>query len=352
MFCEGKTGPPASETDLRRWFRSADGSCLTFGSRPTPRTAKSHRAKPSLTLLLVLGCTAPNSDYSVGAGGADGAVDQRAEATPGVGGAGGTAGDPGAGGGGGMIPGYGGQGGFFPGTGGTVPGYGGNGGTAGNDAAVPGGDASVADAPADPDVASPMPDVAPPVDLAPPPPDLAPPPPDLAPDLPPPDVQPRDASPLDGAMTDATGAPLPGLNVYYFNDKNQSQLFRGPVYENANIDVNWRGEAPLLGMSSDNFAVVWTGVLVPTQTAAYTFYTYSDDGARITLDGAHILDHYSTQMLSEWPSQVVMLYAYRRYPLRVEFFDGQYTARITVSWSAAGVGIAKQPIPRSFLFTH
>jgi prepilin-type N-terminal cleavage/methylation domain-containing protein len=86
--------------------------------------------------------------------------------------------------------------------------------------------------------------------------------------------------------------------------------------DQASIDVDWGGGAPLAGMPADDFSVRWTR----TQTFAagpYTFTMGSDDGSRLLVDGVVILDRWTdhgyptavpsvTATLTQGPHTVVM----------------------------------------------
>jgi hypothetical protein len=307
-----------------------------------------HRVACMMVVSLALGCQAPNPNFALGGGGGDGRLDTQTDLSGG-GGAGG--------GGGGAVGGYGGQGGFPSGNGGSGAGQGGNAsGTGGTGGALPE-DAPQADGDGDGDGDRETGgDVGPPpVDTGSPPDsavditmaDQAPPPPDGAPDL-----RSSDTPPDTGSPPDSATPPQEGLWAYYYSDRNQTMLFAGPLLD-MTVDHNWGGGPPLEGMASDNFAVKWTGVLVPKISGTYTFYTNSDDGARFKLGTDTLIDKYVLQGLSEWPSyRSVPLTAGVRYPIVAEFFDGALTARMHLSWAAPGAGVAKEIIPRSVLFTY
>ena len=335
---------------------TADGTYLTRTMLPPTKL----RCVAGLAGAVLLGgCTGANPFFSRGDV-PDARVDVvDARGTGGAGGAGGIAGIVGTGGGNG-----GGTGGTVPGTGGGYPGEGGAGGESAGGAGgvsgaggvtaggaggggaggvVAGGAGGVAGAGGRGGAGGgggglPMVDAPAPVEVAPPQ-DATTLPMDAAPD-----TAPKADGVPDVAVTDR------GLYGFYYSDQNRTNLFRGMVLDQA-IDWNWRAEAPLLGMPVDHFSIRWTGYIVPQVTGLYTFYLSSDDGSRLNLAGEDIIDRY-TQSGSEWPSAPKMLVAGQRYPLVIDYFDGVLTARITFSWAATGVGIAKQVVPRTVLYPY
>ena len=63
-----------------------------------------------------------------------------------------------------------------------------------------------------------------------------------------------------------------------------------------NIDYNWNSGAPgPVGIAATHFSVRWTGAVIPTTTESYTFYTITDDGVRLWINGTLVIDH--------WPDQ-------------------------------------------------
>lgn len=44
-------------------------------------------------------------------------------------------------------------------------------------------------------------------------------------------------------------------------------------------------------LGPDNFSARWTGFVVPEHTETYTFYTLSDDGVRLLVDGEAVIEN-------------------------------------------------------------
>src|SRR2546421_3765710 len=75
-----------------------------------------------------------------------------------------------------------------------------------------------------------------------------------------------------------------GLTGQYFNNMD----FTAPVFSrtDAKIDFNWGSGSPDSRIQPDTFSVRWTGQISAPTSGRYTFYTTTDDGVRLTVNGA------------------------------------------------------------------
>ena len=101
------------------------------------------------------------------------------------------------------------------------------------------------------------------------------------------------------------------------------------VREDAAIDFNWGTGAPASGMPADNFSARWTRTLsLPAGT--YRFFARSDDGVRVWLNNALIID--------EWHEARDATYTIDRvlnagnHTLRVEYYENRGEAHILFWW--------------------
>src|SRR5437899_8484360 len=70
-----------------------------------------------------------------------------------------------------------------------------------------------------------------------------------------------------------------GLQVTYYNNAD----FTGTTVSRVDpvVDNNWGGGSPDPAIGADTFSARWQGTVTPLYTQTYTFYTVSDDGARL-----------------------------------------------------------------------
>ncbi len=112
------------------------------------------------------------------------------------------------------------------------------------------------------------------------------------------------------------------------------------------VNYDWAGGAPTASMGPDEFSVRWTGMVVPRYSETYTFYTTTDDGVRLWVDGQLLIDHWQPQAPTEW-SGTIALEAGRQYSVRMEYYEQGGGAMAWLKWSSASR--AKEIIPQSRL---
>jgi hypothetical protein len=126
---------------------------------------------------------------------------------------------------------------------------------------------------------------------------------------------------------------VPGLRGYYYSTPELS----GKMIERVDAQINfrWGTAAPMSGIPADRFSVRWEGEIETLNEGNYTFHLRSDDGARLFVDGSSVIDRWRPQAESEH-SGTIDLEARRRYPIRLDYFDGQVLAVVALSWTPPG----------------
>jgi glucose/arabinose dehydrogenase len=114
------------------------------------------------------------------------------------------------------------------------------------------------------------------------------------------------------------------------------------------IDFNWAAGAPATGIGVDTFSVRWTGQVEPPVSGTYTFYTQSDDGVRLWVNGQQIVNNWTDHASTE-NSGSIALTAGLRYDIRMEFYENGGSALARLSWSS-GTSVPKAVVPSSRLF--
>ncbi|MBL7063116.1 MAG: hypothetical protein ISS49_02760 [Anaerolineae bacterium] len=114
---------------------------------------------------------------------------------------------------------------------------------------------------------------------------------------------------------------------YYAN----AELRGGPalIRDDAAISFDWGEGAPTDWMVSDNFSVVWTRNAYFTP-GYYRFNVRSDDGVRVWLDGALVMDYWQP-MDYEW-HYLDGTHLAGTHALKVEYFERTGGARIHFWW--------------------
>lgn len=96
------------------------------------------------------------------------------------------------------------------------------------------------------------------------------------------------------------------------------------------------------------FGIRWTGKIYIPTTGAYTFYTQSDDGVRLTLDGLRVVDNWTLHATVENASAPMNLTAGQFVDVNMEYFENAGYSIAQLKWS--GPSIPKALIPQVNLF--
>jgi hypothetical protein len=137
-----------------------------------------------------------------------------------------------------------------------------------------------------------------------------------------------------------------GLRAVYFDNVNLTNPRVTRIDPVVNFD--WGVGAPDPSIGPETFSVRWTGQVRAPATGAFTFYTTTDDGVRLWVNGQLLIDRWIDQGSTEW-SGVIALLNGANYAIVMEYFDSGGGARAELRWS--GPSTPKELIPSSALFT-
>jgi YVTN family beta-propeller protein len=135
----------------------------------------------------------------------------------------------------------------------------------------------------------------------------------------------------EGAVAAAVGT---GLAAQYFANANLTGSPALTRIEAVNFD--WATASPGSGIPSDGFSVRWTGqVSVPT-SGSYVFQTISDDGVRLYLKGAQLINNWTDHATTTNNAPLVTLVAGQRYDIVLEYYDRTGGAVAKLNWQTPG----------------
>jgi len=97
----------------------------------------------------------------------------------------------------------------------------------------------------------------------------------------------------------------------------------------------------------DLYSVRWTGQVQPLLSENYTFYTQSDDGVRLWVNGILLIDNWTNQGVTE-KSGSIALQAGQKYDIIIEYYENTGEAVTKLLWSSPGT--PKQIVPKSQLY--
>ena len=149
----------------------------------------------------------------------------------------------------------------------------------------------------------------------------------------------------DAAACTATTCGLKG-DYYQTMAGDATQDFTKATLKLSRVDprvnFDFGTGSPGAGVPTDGFQVRWTGKIVPRYTETYTFYTQSDDGVRLWVNGVQLVNKWMIQGATEW-NGTISLTAGQPVTVVMEYFDSTTTASAKLLWSSATQ--CKQPIP-------
>lgn len=135
-----------------------------------------------------------------------------------------------------------------------------------------------------------------------------------------------------------------GLTANYFNNKD----FTAPVFNRVDqvINFNWGTGSPASSMGADTYSVRWEGSIVAPYTGTFNFFTETDDGVRLWVNGQLIIDKWIPQGPTEW-SGSINLVAGQQTSIKMEYYEEGGGAVARLRW--AGPNTTKQIIPKDYL---
>lgn len=133
--------------------------------------------------------------------------------------------------------------------------------------------------------------------------------------------------------------PLAVWHAEYFNNP----WLVGPavvVRDESEINHNWGSSAPVSGLGADGFSVRWTSTVGFEYSDNYTFFVTVDDGVRIWIDGALLIDQWRDQSAG---FSAVRYLTQGSHLITVEYYEAAGTASIHVWWQGPSITPAPPP---------
>jgi hypothetical protein len=136
-----------------------------------------------------------------------------------------------------------------------------------------------------------------------------------------------------------------GVRANYYQGMNFENLALTRI--DSQINFNWGdpgGPDPSVG--DDNFSARWAGEVEAAFTETYTFYTNSDDGVRLWIDGQLLVDNWTDHAPTE-DKGTIDLVAGNTYGIIMEYYENGGGAVAELRWSSPST--LKDLIPQAAL---
>ncbi|MHB0874881.1 MAG: PA14 domain-containing protein [Anaerolineae bacterium] len=133
--------------------------------------------------------------------------------------------------------------------------------------------------------------------------------------------------PLSPVAASAQTPATPWYAEYYGN----TSLAGPPLVARfeAAISYDWGTGAPAPGVPVDNFSVRWTGT-ISFAAGDYIFTTVTDDGVRLFVDNALVIDRWSSMSRTSFDASVSLTQG--NHVIRMEYFDSGVSAFAQLYW--------------------
>jgi hypothetical protein len=146
---------------------------------------------------------------------------------------------------------------------------------------------------------------------------------------------PTPTAPPAATATPPAATPPPtsgmGLRGDYFGDPALATLQLSRT--DAMVNFSWGTGVAAPSVGPDNFSVRWTGQVTPRFSESYTFFTQSDDGVRLWINGQLIIDDWTRHALAERTGTIVLQVG-QRYDLKLEYFEYNVDATVKLLWAS------------------
>ena len=169
-------------------------------------------------------------------------------------------------------------------------------------------------------------------------------------------LMPVSAAALPQTCTDCDGNGVPeadeqtaasGLVAQYFRSQGAGNFTERLVARiDPDVQFNWGDGAPDPALPVNDFAVRWTGTLLVPATGLYTFSTRTDDGVRLWVNDALLINKWQPQSPTTW-SATINLVAGTRVALRMDYYEAGGGAEAALNWIPPG-GVL-EPVPTAVL---
>jgi cell division septation protein DedD len=149
----------------------------------------------------------------------------------------------------------------------------------------------------------------------------------------------------------ATPAPASGtgLKATYYDTKNLDWWAPQITRTDPTVGFDWGYGSPDSHLAPDTFSARWTGFVQAPTTGTYRFYTQSDDGVRLWVNGQQLVNNWTLHSTAE-NSGTISLVAGQKYSIKIEYFENTGRAVARLLWS--GPGLTKVVVPQARLYPN
>jgi len=136
-----------------------------------------------------------------------------------------------------------------------------------------------------------------------------------------------------------------GLVGNYFTGQTLTNLTL--MRTDPTVNFNWGSGSPDPSLPVDHFSVRWAGQVQAQYSETYTFFTESDDGVRLWVNGQKLIDNWTDHGQTENSGSIALARG-QKYDITLEYYESTGLAVCELLWSSASQN--KQVIPQTQLY--
>ncbi|MFH0771849.1 MAG: PA14 domain-containing protein [Candidatus Omnitrophota bacterium] len=138
---------------------------------------------------------------------------------------------------------------------------------------------------------------------------------------------------------------IPQANLYYERDNSNEGGLLAEYFDNADftnpkikriepsINFDWASFAPDSLIQPNTYSIRWTGQVKADYDETYTFYTASDDGVRLWIDGRLLIDGWNSYCAGERSANISLTQGWR--DIKVEYRQDSGWADVKIAYSSS-----------------
>jgi hypothetical protein len=115
------------------------------------------------------------------------------------------------------------------------------------------------------------------------------------------------------------------------------------------VNFNWAGNPPAAGVPGTDFRVQWSGKVSPPYPGTYQFYTWSDDGVRLFIDGVQVITNWTDHGPTRDDSDPNPYLTCGQHSIILQYYQGTGGSSIQLGWQNDNIG-DMLPIPQQYLY--
>jgi PA14 domain/Bacterial Ig-like domain len=157
------------------------------------------------------------------------------------------------------------------------------------------------------------------------------------------DIVAPDAAATYTATYTPSATAATGLKGEYYDNQDLTNLKL--TRTDPKVDFSWSSGSPEPSIAPDSFSVRWSGQVKADHTETYTFYTTTNDGVRLWVNGQQIINRWSDGIATN--TGTISLQGGQWHSITMEYYEGINSASAKLEYSSPST--PRQVVPTDHL---